>query len=33
MLKFRTMTVDTDPSLHQAYVEQAMNGGQRRRRG
>ena len=26
MLKFRTMTVDADPSLHQAYVEKAMNG-------
>ena len=26
MLKFRTMTVDADQSLHRAYVEQAMNG-------
>jgi exopolysaccharide biosynthesis polyprenyl glycosylphosphotransferase len=27
MLKFRTMTVDTDQSAHRAYIAQAMNGG------
>jgi lipopolysaccharide/colanic/teichoic acid biosynthesis glycosyltransferase len=26
MLKFRTMTVDADPSLHQAYIKRAMDG-------
>ena len=26
MLKFRTMAVDADQSLHQTYVEEAMNG-------
>ena len=26
MLKFRTMAVDADQSLHRAYVEEAMNG-------
>ena len=33
MLKFRTMTVDADQSMHHAYIARAMNGGNAPRLG